>query len=206
MPGPVPGRRLRQKQLEFKCELAALAVKDVFGRYFEQCRKAGFNPNQPRAPAGNADGGQWTSEGGGGLNDSRVISDAVDSVWIPGAQYAAGPRGPRDRLPPLHHVPKIGEGGLSPYRAGQVTIENNAQTGFRAQIQLDSDLLIIAKTDRRRLSRQCSEAFPFEVSGHTPQKVFEFSKGRCLELAKCPVRCVDWADLVSTRIRPMVVD
>jgi hypothetical protein len=39
-------RRLRRKQLELKCELAALAVKDVFARYFEQCRKAGFNPNQ----------------------------------------------------------------------------------------------------------------------------------------------------------------
>ncbi len=122
-------RRLRQKQLSLKCELAALAVKDVFGRYFEQCRKAGFNPNQPRVPAGNTDGGQWTSEGGG-LYDSRVISDAADNDWMPGAQYAAGPRGPRDRLPPLHHIPKIGEEGVSPYRAGQVTIENNAQTGF----------------------------------------------------------------------------
>jgi hypothetical protein len=25
-----------------------------------------FNPSQPRVPAGNPDGGQWTSEGGGG--------------------------------------------------------------------------------------------------------------------------------------------
>ena len=28
-------------------------------------RKAGFDPNQPRVPAGNSDGGQWTSGGGG---------------------------------------------------------------------------------------------------------------------------------------------
>jgi hypothetical protein len=27
--------------------------------------KAGFNPNQPRVPAGNSDGGQWTGSGGG---------------------------------------------------------------------------------------------------------------------------------------------
>jgi hypothetical protein len=27
--------------------------------------KANFNPDQPRVPAGNPDGGQWTSEGGG---------------------------------------------------------------------------------------------------------------------------------------------
>ena len=28
--------------------------------------KAGFDPNQPRVPAGNPDGGQWTGTGGGG--------------------------------------------------------------------------------------------------------------------------------------------
>jgi hypothetical protein len=89
-------RRLRRKELELKCELAALAVKEVFGRYFEQCRKAGFNPNQPRVPAGNPDGGQWTSEGGVGrvrLADasgvaSPVTSDATDPIIL-GAQYAA---------------------------------------------------------------------------------------------------------------------
>ena len=91
--------------------------------------KANFNPNQSRVPAGTPDGGQWTGEGGGGLSDSRTISDAVDNDWMPGALYAAGPRGPRDRLPPLHHIPGAGE-GVTPYRAGQVTIANNAQTGF----------------------------------------------------------------------------
>ncbi|MGC2781540.1 MAG: RNase A-like domain-containing protein [Bradyrhizobium sp.] len=49
-----------------------------------------YRPDQPRVPAGNTDGGQWTSEGGG-QNDSRVISDATpDIAWIPGAQYAQG--------------------------------------------------------------------------------------------------------------------
>src|SRR5262245_45621159 len=28
--------------------------------------KAGYNPDQPRVPAGNPDGGQWTSDGGNG--------------------------------------------------------------------------------------------------------------------------------------------
>jgi hypothetical protein len=31
--------------------------------------KANFNPNQPRVPAGNPDGGQWTDGGGGGGGD-----------------------------------------------------------------------------------------------------------------------------------------
>jgi hypothetical protein len=91
-------------------------------------RKANFNPNQPRVPAGNPDGGQWTSEGSG-INDRGVISDATpDNNWKPGAQFAAGPRGPRDRLPPLPHTPGFGEPRT--YRPGQLSIVNNAQTGF----------------------------------------------------------------------------
>jgi hypothetical protein len=58
--------------------------------------KANFNPAQPRVPAGNPDGGEWTSTGGGtGRNDPRIISDAMpDNFFKPGAQYAArAPRG-----------------------------------------------------------------------------------------------------------------
>jgi hypothetical protein len=88
-----------------------------------------YDPNQPRVPAGNSDGGQWTSVGGG-PNDSLIISDATpDNDWIPGAQYAAGPRGPRDRQRPFLHVPELG-GRAPTYRPGQVIIVNNAQTGF----------------------------------------------------------------------------
>jgi hypothetical protein len=38
-------------------------------------RKYGFNPSQPRVPAGNSDGGQWTDGGGGasGSPESRRI-------------------------------------------------------------------------------------------------------------------------------------
>jgi hypothetical protein len=49
-------------------------------------RKAGFNPDEPRVPAGNPEGGQWTRDGGNGA----IISDATpDSTWKPGDQYAA---------------------------------------------------------------------------------------------------------------------
>jgi len=60
-----------------------------------------YRPDQPRVPAGNPDGGQWTADGGSRspgsqptikpppINDPRVISDAVpDNDWKPGAQYA----------------------------------------------------------------------------------------------------------------------
>jgi hypothetical protein len=56
-----------------------------------------YNPNQPRVPAGNPDGGQWTdgggsNSGGGGYNDPRVISDADPESILPGQQYAQNRR------------------------------------------------------------------------------------------------------------------
>jgi hypothetical protein len=53
-----------------------------------------YSPDQPRVPAGNSDGGQWTSDGGNGpAVDSRVVSDVTpDNTWIPGAQYAQNTR------------------------------------------------------------------------------------------------------------------
>jgi hypothetical protein len=64
-------------------------------------RKA-YNPNQPRVPAGNPNGGQWTKIGDSfgrdhaldnigdspGRTDDRIISDATDSLVI-GGRYAA---------------------------------------------------------------------------------------------------------------------
>jgi hypothetical protein len=50
-----------------------------------------YSPDQPRVPAGNRDGGQWTS-GGAGRNDPRVISDTTPDPVRPGAQYAQGDR------------------------------------------------------------------------------------------------------------------
>jgi hypothetical protein len=47
-------------------------------RELERAVKAGFDPNQPRLPAGNPGGGQWTNGGSGGIGDtgttlSRII-------------------------------------------------------------------------------------------------------------------------------------
>src|SRR5581483_6598811 len=41
-------------------------------RDLERAVKAGFDPNQPRVPAGNPDGGQWTSTGGGEANSGMI--------------------------------------------------------------------------------------------------------------------------------------
>jgi hypothetical protein len=91
-------QRRERERLAFKCKLAAARFESAFLRYGEMLRKAGFNPNQPRVPAGNPDGGQWTSEGGdttrarladaGRTLDSIVMSDASPDPIIPGTQYA----------------------------------------------------------------------------------------------------------------------
>lgn len=58
--------------------------------------KAGFDPNQPRVPAGSPDGGQWTSAGGGSsrdLDEGRILSDAnPDNLQKPGARLAQSRR------------------------------------------------------------------------------------------------------------------
>jgi hypothetical protein len=53
----------------------------------------GYDPNQPRVPAGHPDGGQWVDQGssnaGDRINDPRILSDVTpDNYWLPGAQYA----------------------------------------------------------------------------------------------------------------------
>jgi HK97 family phage portal protein len=68
---------------------------------------AKFNPDQPRVPAGNSDGGQWTSGGDAGsaanADEGRVLSDAnEDNDWILDAQYA----GQEQKRGGHHYVPK----------------------------------------------------------------------------------------------------
>lgn len=44
----------------YTCGYSSKAI----GGYQEACRKAGFDPDQPRVPAGRPDAGQWISGGG----------------------------------------------------------------------------------------------------------------------------------------------
>lgn len=53
--------------------LTATDVQRKLAR-FVRATKAGFNPDQPRVPAGNSDGGQWTSGGGGSSETTDVSS------------------------------------------------------------------------------------------------------------------------------------
>jgi hypothetical protein len=80
------------KAIRLERRVAALRRRELSQLPRDVHARHGFDPNQPRVPAGHADGGQWTSGGGGG-DDRRIISDVTpDNDWIPGAQYASGPR------------------------------------------------------------------------------------------------------------------
>lgn len=78
-----------QEVLKMRWEFAALRAD--FMRTVRDWYARKYSPDQPRVPAGSREGGQWTDgNGGGGINDSRVISDATpNNDWKPGAQYAA---------------------------------------------------------------------------------------------------------------------
>ncbi len=54
----------------------------------EAVAKANFNPNEPRVPRGNPDGGQWATGGGSATDVSPVMTDANPDPLIPGARYA----------------------------------------------------------------------------------------------------------------------
>jgi hypothetical protein len=46
---------------------ARLEIAEAIRKLFSaELRKAGFNPDEPRVPAGDSKGGQWTNEGGSG--------------------------------------------------------------------------------------------------------------------------------------------
>lgn len=71
--------------------------------------EAKYNPNKPRVPAGDPDGGQWTGGEGGsaqsrGIDDDRVLSDADPARLIPGADYASADDAGSSRGRGGHHI------------------------------------------------------------------------------------------------------
>jgi hypothetical protein len=68
---------------DLRCSLAALAFEFALLRLRVLLRR-GYDPDQPRVPAGNPDGGQWTegAGGGGGLgasDEDSHVGDATDT-------------------------------------------------------------------------------------------------------------------------------
>lgn len=58
------GRSRRLSARALACRTAGARMMAAFARFQALAEKAGFNPDQPRVPAGNPDGGQWTGSDG----------------------------------------------------------------------------------------------------------------------------------------------
>ncbi|MDC7784082.1 hypothetical protein PQJ75_05495 [Rhodoplanes sp. TEM] len=71
-----PGPRRRAEWLRIKSNLAFRRVQLALVEHIAAEQKAGFNPDQPRVPAGHPDGGQWTS---GGRDDGSRPEDGESS-------------------------------------------------------------------------------------------------------------------------------
>ena len=158
-----PTKELGLKCRQLEWSLAARRFQLAYARHVQALVKAGFNPDQPRVPAGNPDGGQWTSGGGnGGLNDLRIISDETpDNNWKPGAQYAQNPpRGGRGPIVINGLLAKLP--GLRSQRLGRRTRLANCgisiQIGARRQA-LAAPLKVISRQSKQKRERR-KRGFP----------------------------------------------
>src|SRR5205085_12649918 len=92
--------RAEQESLRADLEHLHRLVKDLRIDLALRRLRHKYSPDQPRVPAGNPDGGQWTDAGGSGAGrpaDSGrsesvglVLSDESPDPIRPGAQYAQG--------------------------------------------------------------------------------------------------------------------
>ncbi len=73
--------RLRTAALRLKSALAAAEVMEAGTRVLVLLGKANFDPNQPRVPRGNSDGGQWTRVDG--WHSSRARQQLAAAVALP---------------------------------------------------------------------------------------------------------------------------
>jgi hypothetical protein len=107
-----------------------------------------YSADQPRAPAGNSDGGQWTSEGASGSSSSPGSSDSVDLASPDssqaGRQYAAldtGTRTDATGAPSVADKPSDDSSSSDQYAA--ITVERYDRTGDE-RIDRTSDILFQA--------------------------------------------------------------
>jgi hypothetical protein len=104
-------RALNDTLLEIRRELAEVKFELAWRSF---CRKYGYNPDQPRVPAGNPDGGQWT---GGEASGS---ADAADDGEVRVAAMSW-----KDKVEMLFGQRELFEGAL-PARGGSRGTGTNA--------------------------------------------------------------------------------
>jgi hypothetical protein len=84
---------------EIKYELAALRFRTALIRYADLSQKAGFRRDQPRWPAGTAEGGQWSGGAGAESPSTEPSANPKSSGHhlVPGELYRNEPLQPETR-------------------------------------------------------------------------------------------------------------
>jgi hypothetical protein len=90
------------KLISMSLQLRAAAVANNLRRLAHSV-KANFNPNQPRVPRGNPDGGQWTDAGGGG-DSNQLASGGRDTSGTTSGSDARGSSHYRELRPDIIRV------------------------------------------------------------------------------------------------------
>src|SRR5437764_11936312 len=81
--------RDRDREWQAECAERRLRADFAWERFkaafmrgdFAPRQKAGFNPSQPRVPAGNPDGGEWTDGNGAqSADDPQLVQDRTDRL------------------------------------------------------------------------------------------------------------------------------
>jgi len=102
-----------------------------------------YSPNQPRVPAGNPQGGQWTSEGGSGTPGSSTNGSEPTSIAQP-VQYAALDSGTRTDATRAQNVEgKTDTGSRSGDQYAAITVYRYDTTGDE-QVDRTSNILFQA--------------------------------------------------------------
>lgn len=67
----------RREILEIKAQVRTLRLARAVAAFGRAASERAYNPDQPRVPAGNPDGGQWTSVLGGSSGELDEVQDST---------------------------------------------------------------------------------------------------------------------------------
>lgn len=137
---------------------AALAGLDLDTKFLRLRLKAGFDPSQPRVPAGNAAGGRWTDSGTGSAGSPSATGSRAESIRDKTGEASW-------RSYTNHHR---SDGSL----AGR-TVLNRDGSRITAEFSADG-----SHGERNTVTLRDGTVFIFENRGET-QKIFD-GKGRLL--------------------------
>lgn len=72
----------RREILKIRAQVRSLRLARAVEAFGRDASERAYNPDQPRVPAGNPDGGQWTSLFGGSSGELDEVQDSTAGDWI----------------------------------------------------------------------------------------------------------------------------